>query len=89
MLVHFRKGTNLVLLKIAHDVGHWGAMVRLIDKGYKPLRGVTELVIPASAARNVAAPVRAVVTAGTTADEERKPVPRPKSRLPTRQKPQS
>ena len=68
MLVRFRKGTNLVLLKITHDVGHWGAVVRLIDKGYKPLGGVTELVIPASAARQVAARVRAPVAAAPAAE---------------------
>ena len=52
MLVRFRKGTNLVLLKITQDVRPLGAVVRLIDKGYKPLGGVSELVMPASAARN-------------------------------------
>jgi len=59
MLVRFYKGTNLVLLKITQDVGGWDAVVRLIDKGYKPLGGVSELVIPASAARNLAAPMPA------------------------------
>lgn len=74
MLVRFRKGTNLMLLKITRDVGNWGAIVRLIDKGYKPLGGVSELVIPASAARHVAANSRAPVTAAPAA-ETVKPAP--------------
>ena len=47
VLVRFRKGVNLVLLKITQDCGGWGAVVRLMDRGYKPLVGATELTIPA------------------------------------------
>jgi len=43
MLVRFHQGINLILCKITQDVGGWSAMLRIMDKGYRPISGITEL----------------------------------------------
>ena len=75
MLVRFRTGVNLMLLKITQDVGGWEAVARLMDKGYKPLADVSELVIPAGdVAMHSPARVRGPSVA-TSAPPSTKPVP--------------